>query len=57
MSTTTKNRGAKPRNTVFLKLKQRLLGGGGAGRHRMQRGSKREQDQDLVDRIREVGEW
>lgn len=57
MSMTTKNRGLKPRNTVFLKLKQRLLGSGGAGRHRVQGESKREQDKDLVDRIREVGEW
>jgi hypothetical protein len=48
---------AKPRNTVFLKLKQRLLSGGGAGRHREQRAFKRDEDKDLADRIREVGEW
>jgi len=48
---------AKPRNTVFLKLKQRLLSGGGAGRHREQRVFKRDEDKDLADRIREVGEW
>ncbi len=48
---------AKPRNTVFLKLKQRLLMSGGAGRHQERRVIKRDEDKDLADRIREVGEW
>ncbi len=57
MSAKKNTGGLKPRNTVFLKLKQRLLSGGGAGRHGQQRAPKRDEDKDLADRIREVGEW
>ena len=60
MSATKPNRGLKPRNSIFVALKQRLLKGGGAGRHQGGRAGdrhKREQDKDLADRIREVGEW
>lgn len=57
MSAFKPNSGIKPRNSIFLKLRQRLLKSGGAGRHRDAGKARRDEDKDLADRIREVGEW
>lgn len=47
----------KPRNSVLFQLTQRLLKGGGAGRHHDPRRARGAAEKDLADRIREVGEW